>query len=231
MADMAAAQLEAVSKLYGDFAALRKITAKFDVGKCYVLLGENGAGKTTLLRVLAGLLHPTLGTVRVFGSTDLQEERWRIGYLSHASMLYDELTAMEDLRYTAALYAGTPTLAPQAALALVGLDPGLARPVGHYSQGMRQRTALARVLLAQPQLLLLDEPFSNIDAASVKQMLHVLMELRAQGRTILLTTHQPELTRDLADVFCHMHRGAIVDWTPNVRSPQSSIPSTMGTTP
>jgi heme ABC exporter ATP-binding subunit CcmA len=208
--DSAAIQLDAVSRLYGEFAALRKVTATFSVGNCYVITGDNGAGKSTLLRVIAGLLHPTLGVVQIFGSPEIQYQRRRIGYLSHASMLYDELTALENLRYTAALYAGMPTLTPQQALALVGLDPALKRPIGQYSQGMRQRTALARVLLAQPELLLLDEPFSSIDAASAEQMLRVLADLRAQQCTILLTTHQPELTRSLANAFVHMRQGEIV---------------------
>ncbi len=211
-ADPAAAQLEAVSKLFGDFAALRKVTAQFTAGQCYVILGENGAGKSTLLRVVAGLLHPTFGSVHLFGSETAQEARQRVGYLSHASMLYDEMTALENLRYFAALYANAPTLPPQEALTLVGLDPSLKRPVGQYSQGMRQRAALARVLLAQPELLLLDEPFSNIDASSAEQMLRVLADLRRQRRTILLTTHQPELARPLADTFCQMRQGEIVAW-------------------
>jgi len=211
-ADAAVVQLEGISKLYGDFAALRKVTAQFLSGQCTVILGENGAGKSTLLRVIAGLLHPSFGSLRLFGSETAQDARHRVGYLSHASMLYDEMTALENLRYFSALYAGVDKLSPQEALKLVGLDPGLKRPVGQYSQGMRQRAALARVLLAQPELLLLDEPFSNIDAASAEQMLRVLTEMRNQHRTILLTTHQPELTRSLADTFCQMRQGEIVAW-------------------
>ena len=209
-ANSSAVELDAISKLYGDFAALRNVTASFETGNCYVVTGDNGAGKSTLLRVIAGLLQPTLGAVRLFGSKEIQNERRRIGYLSHASMLYDELTALENLRYSAALCAGGPTLTPQQALTLVGLDPALKRIVGQYSQGMRQRTALARVLLAQPDLLLLDEPFSNIDAASAEQMLRVLADLRNRQRTILLTTHQPDLARPLANAFCHMRQGQIV---------------------
>lgn len=216
-------ELENVSRLFGDFAALRKITAQMDAGQCYVLLGENGAGKTTLLRVISGLLRPTLGTVRVFGQENIQKIRGRIGYLSHASMLYDELTAMENLRYAATLYTDTAMVPPKTALSMVGLDATLHRPVGHYSQGMRQRVALARVLQAQPELLLMDEPFSNIDADSVRQMVQVLTTLRDQGHTILLTTHQPEHTRGLADVYCQMHQGAMVAWTASPRAPQSPI--------
>jgi ABC-type multidrug transport system ATPase subunit len=185
-----------------------------------VILGENGAGKSTLLRTLAGLIRPTLGTVRVFGS-DPQEQRHRIGYMSHAPMLYDELTALENLRYYAALYAGTTgdscgcAVQPESALRSVGLDPSLARPISAYSQGMRQRASLARVLLSEPELLLLDEPFSNMDAASARQMTALLREMQMHSatgrpRTILLTTHQPELARPIANCYLTMHRGQIV---------------------
>lgn len=208
-----AAQLESVSKLYGAFAALRKLTLDLQTGRCYVLLGENGAGKSTLLRVLAGLLRPTYGRVRVLGQ-DPAEVRERIGYMSHAAMLYEEFTASENLAYSAGLYRGRPCLTPAAALASVGLDPSLARPISHYSQGMRQRASLARVLLSGPELLLLDEPFSNMDIGSARQMLELLKALRAEGRTIVLTTHQRELAAPLADYFVMLTGGALVDVTP-----------------
>ena len=124
-------------------------------------------------------------------------------------MLYDELSAVENLRYFGSLYREQPCLTPQAALQSVGLDPALARPVGQYSQGMRQRTVLARVLLAQPELLLLDEPFSNMDASSAQQMLTLLAHLREEGRTILLTTHQRELAEPLADYLLTLQAGSI----------------------
>ena len=131
-----------------------------------MLIGENGAGKSTLLRILAGLLRPSMGTVKVFGDLEPHEARARIGYMSHAPMLYDELTAQENLRYFASLYPGRACLTPAEALRQVGLDPDLPRTLGQYSQGMRQRTSLARVLLPVPELLLLDEPFSNMDVES-----------------------------------------------------------------
>src|ERR1700676_3064618 len=152
-------RLENVSKLFGSFAALRQVSVELELGKCYVLIGENGAGKSTLLRILAGLLRPSFGTVKVFGEDEPHEVRDRIGYMSHAPMLYDELTGEENLRYFASLYPDRECLSPAQSLIQVGLDPTLPRPLGQYSQGMRQRTSLARVLLAQPELLLLDEPF------------------------------------------------------------------------
>jgi ABC-type transport system involved in cytochrome c biogenesis ATPase subunit len=137
------AHLEGVSKLFGSFAALRQVSVDLEPGRCYVLLGENGAGKSTLLRILAGLLRPSFGTVSVFGSLEPQSDsaRARIGYMSHAPMLYDELTAQENLRYFASLYPGRACLTPAEALRQVGLDPELTRTLSQYSQGMRQRTS------------------------------------------------------------------------------------------
>ena len=209
-------QLENVSRLFGRFAALRRISFSFASGHCYVLLGENGAGKSTLLRVLAGLLEPTLGTASYFSdgqARKLSAERARIGYMSHSAMLYDELSAVENLRYFAGLYRTVPCLTPEQALVAVGLDPALTRPVGQYSQGMRQRTSLARVLLPQPSLLLLDEPFSNMDAGSAGKMIALLATLRAAGRTVVLTTHQRALAAPLADTFLTMEAGQLVDAT------------------
>ncbi len=225
-----AVELREVSKLYGSFAALRKVTAEFSPGLCYVILGLNGAGKSTLLRVIAGLIRPTYGTLSVLGSAAVSTVRSRTGYLGHDSMLYDELTALENLRYTALLYAdrhsATPQWKPEQALEMVGLDARLDRPVGKFSQGMRQRAALARVLMANPDLLLLDEPFSNVDTASSAQMLQVLAQLRANGKTILLTTHQPELARPMADCFCTMNDGQIA--SVERFTPPSSIDSQEG---
>jgi ABC-type multidrug transport system ATPase subunit len=202
-------ELTAVSRLYGTFAALRKIEISFEQGRCYILLGENGAGKSTLLRTIAGLLRPTYGTVAVFGENP-SDQRNRIGYMSHAPMLYDELTGIENLRYFGSLYRTRPCLAPDEAMRATGLDPALPRPISQYSQGMRQRASLARVLMPQPDLLLLDEPFSNMDAASARQMLALLGGLRAQGRTIILTTHQRDLAAPLADGFVTMQAGSVV---------------------
>lgn len=218
IAGTAVVQLQSASKLFGSFAALRRLTADFHQGQCYVILGPNGAGKSTLLRAIAGLIRPSHGSIAVLGAQEIAAVRHRVGYLGHASMLYDELSAIENLRYFARLYASSrpgqsppwPMLSPEQALQAVGLQAALDRPVGKFSQGMRQRAALARVLMAQPELLLLDEPFSNVDLASSAQMIHALARLRAEGRTLLLTTHQPELARPLADCFCTMEAGQIV---------------------
>jgi heme ABC exporter ATP-binding subunit CcmA len=203
------ARIENVSKLFGSFAALRQVSADLEPGKCYMLVGENGAGKSTLLRILAGLLRPSHGNVRVFGDNEPNDVRERIGYMSHAAMLYDEFTGEENLRYFASLYAGRDCLAPADALRQVGLDPELKRPVGQYSQGMRQRASLARVLLAQPELLLLDEPFSNMDVESVRQMVDLLARFRQANRTIVITTHQRDHAAPIADYVLTLKAGRV----------------------
>jgi heme ABC exporter ATP-binding subunit CcmA len=208
------ARLDAVSKLFGSFAALRQVSVELETGRCYVLIGENGAGKSTLLRILAGLLRPSFGTVRVFGNNEPHHARARIGYMSHAPMLYDELTGTENLRYFASLYPGRECLSPAEVLNQVGLDPGLPRPLGQYSQGMRQRTSLARVLMAVPELLLLDEPFSNMDVESARQMVELLAKFRHGSRTIVLTTHQRELAAPIADYVLALHAGRVASFEP-----------------
>ena len=213
----AAAEFRAVSKVYGRFAALRNVSVVFNGGSCGVILGPNGAGKSTLLRLAAGLTDPTRGEVTVFGTAP-QKGRGRVAYMSHAPMLYEELSAMENLRYFGALgkdrgcdCAGSPEMALRA----VGLDPALKRPVGEYSQGMRQRTSFARVLQSDPELLLLDEPFSNMDAASVQQMVELLADFRTWpvagggSRTILLTTHQAQLAMPLANQVVTLKNGEV----------------------
>jgi heme ABC exporter ATP-binding subunit CcmA len=213
------AHLDGVSKLFGSFAALRQVSVDLEPGRCYVLIGENGAGKSTLLRILAGLLRPSFGTVKLFGNLDPgglepHDARERIGYMSHAPMLYDELTAQENLRYFAKLYPGRDCLTPAEALRQVGLDPDLARPFGQYSQGMRQRTSLARVLLPAPELLLLDEPFSNMDVESVSQMVALLAKFRQGNRTIVITTHQREHAAPIADWVLALKAGRVASFEP-----------------
>lgn len=208
------ARLENVSKLFGSFAALRQVSVALELGKCYVLIGENGAGKSTLLRILAGLLRPSFGTVKLFSGDEPHDARDRIGYMSHAPMLYDELTGQENLRYFASLYPDRACLSPAEALRQVGLDPELPRMLGQYSQGMRQRTSLARVLLAQPELLLLDEPFSNMDVESVRQMVELLAGFRHGSRTIVITTHQRDSAAPIADYVLALKAGRIVSFEP-----------------
>ncbi len=205
-----------VIKQFGRFAALRGVTAEFDAGRLHAILGENGAGKTTLLRAIAGLAQPTRGDVSIFGRTPRDACR-DIGYMAHPSLLYDEMSGRENLRYFSQLYgiAGEATRHDRCdqVIRAVGLDPSLTRPVGQYSQGMRQRISLARAILHDPKILLLDEPFSNVDAHSAQAMVALLKGMRDAGKTVFVITHQASLLEGVADEFIWMQAGEIVDRT------------------
>jgi ABC-type multidrug transport system ATPase subunit len=201
-----------VVKQFGRFAALRGVTAEFDARRFHAILGENGAGKTTLLRALAGLAQPTRGEISIFGKTP-QEACRDLGYMAHPSLLYDEMSGMENLRYFGRLYGIDGDRRSQEVIRNVGLDPELTRPVGQYSQGMRQRMSLARAILHDPKVLLLDEPFSNVDVHSARAMVELLKGMRDAGKTVFVITHQARLLEGVADEFVWMQAGEIVDRT------------------
>lgn len=215
----AAVQLDRVSLLFGNFIALREITLTLPAGSSVVLLGENGAGKSTLLRVIAGLAAPTYGKVSLLGDSP-HNRRGRVAIMGHATQLYDELTALENLIFFAGLHAPASAAVQreraEQALREVALDPANPRRVGEYSQGMKQRTALARVLLTEPGILLLDEPFSNLDIGSAHSMIARLQQWVAKdspdgvARTLILTTHQAELARPLARTTLTLGSGSVL---------------------
>lgn len=211
---------EGLIKQFGRFAALRGISEEFGAGKLYVIVGDNGAGKTTLLRTIAGLASPTRGTVSVLGATEIKQARAQIGYMAHPSLLYDEMSGIENLRYFGGLYGISSDGRCREAIAAVKLDLDLDRPVEQYSQGMRQRMSLARALLNDPQLLLLDEPFSNVDARSAKEMAALLAQLRDDGKTIFVVTHQPVLLERAADEFVALAMGKVVSRNSTLQAAQ-----------
>jgi ABC-type multidrug transport system ATPase subunit len=213
-------------KQFGRFAALRGVNAEFAPNRLYAILGDNGAGKTTLLRALAGLAPPTRGSISMLGTTDLRSVCGQLGYMAHPSLLYDEMSGMENLRYFARLYEMSDrgqNIADRCAdvIRAVKLDPSLTRPVGQYSQGMRQRMSLARALLNDPKILLLDEPFSNVDLRSAREMVSLLTGLRDAGKTIFVVTHQASLLEGAADEFIWMEAGQIVSRTPDLQTQES----------
>jgi len=207
-------------KQFGRFAALRGVTAEFNSGKLYAVLGDNGAGKTTLLRTLAGLNHPSSGSFTILGANNFRDVCDQVGYMAHPSLLYDEMTGMENLGYFARLFGISGDSRCAEVIRAVGLDPTLQRPVGQYSQGMRQRMSLARALLNEPKILLLDEPFSNVDLHSAGDMVRLLAGLRDQGKTIFLVTHQASLLEGTADEFVWMQAGKIVGRTQTLTPPE-----------
>jgi len=199
------------------------VSAEFAGGKLHAILGDNGAGKTTLLRTLAGLNHPSSGSVTILGASKFHDVCQQVGYMAHPSLLYDEMSGMENLAYFAQLYGIADGSRCAEVIRSVGLDPTLARPIGQYSQGMRQRMSLARALLNDPKILLLDEPFSNVDVHSAADMVRLLAGLRDQGKTIFVVTHQASLLKSVADEFIWMEAGKIVARTRDFQLPEPAL--------
>jgi heme exporter protein A len=186
---VSAIELERLERRYGERIALGGVSVRLEEGQTLAVLGGNGAGKTTLLRVLAGLLRPHGGTARVLGAT-LPGERWklpgRVGYLGHEPLLYRELSGRENLRYHARLH-GAGAERVEEVLAAVGIEDRAEEPVRDLSKGLIQRLAVARAVLHDPALLLLDEPRANLDPAAA-QLLEPLIG-RSSGRTRVLVSH------------------------------------------
>jgi heme exporter protein A len=204
---MAAIELDGLERRYGERVALAGVNARVEAGQTLAVLGGNGAGKTTLLRVLAGLLRPHGGSVRVLDA-DLPSERWklpgRVGYLGHEPLLYRELSGRENLRYHARLH-GTAEARVATVLEQVGMERRADDPVRELSRGMVQRIAVARAVLHEPPLLLLDEPRANLDPAAA-DLLEPLIG-RASGRTRVLVSHDVRGALAEADVVLRLKRG------------------------
>jgi heme ABC exporter ATP-binding subunit CcmA len=199
-----------------DFAGvpvLGGVDLTVEAGELVVLLGSNGAGKTTLLRVLATLLRPSGGRLTLFGEDASRRPpaaRRRLGYVGHESACYPDLTGRENLEFHAELHAvPEPARRIDDLLRWAGLEDAARRPVRVYSRGMAQRLALARALLHDPDLLLLDEPLSGLDPAAVTRLATLLGELRRAGHAIVLSTHDLDRVTGLATRVAMLHRGRI----------------------
>ena len=202
---------EDVWKYYGDYAALREIKLAIEPGSCVALLGRNGAGKTTLLRIIAGFSKTGKGRVSIFGKDARDTEtRRRVGVLGHGISVYEELTAYENLMLFGRLYG----LENPAHSAMEWLDrTGLSRVrdglVREFSRGMRQRLAVARAFLHNPDVLLLDEPFTALDDRAIAVLQTVLREALARRCTIVLSTHQLREALELATHVALLTRGQL----------------------
>ena len=203
-----------VSRRYGWRWALRDLSLSVSPGETLALLGKNGSGKTTLLKTLAGLLRPTDGTVRLSGHRISRDTRGRIGLLSHESMLYEGLTIRENLVYFAKLFGmqsgDIPGRVDNLAETL-GIAERLDEPVRVLSQGLRQRAALARALLHDPEVVLLDEPFSGLDpeaAARLGNVVRALCELH--DRIVVFTTHDAAKASEMAGKIAVLAGGRLV---------------------
>jgi heme exporter protein A len=200
-------------KRFGLKTILRGLDFHVEPGEFVALLGPNGAGKTTFLRILASLSRPSLGEVRIAGyhlPAQAAAVRRRLGVVSHLPLLYGDLTAEENLRFFGRMY-GVANLDRRVAevLELVGLAPRRRDLVRTFSRGMGQRLAIGRAVLHDPDVMLFDEPHTGLDQDACNMLDTILREVAAQGRTVVMTSHDLARAADLASRFDILSRGAI----------------------
>jgi len=200
-------------KSFGLKPVLRGVDFRAEPGEFVALLGPNGAGKTTLLRILASLSRPTLGEVRVAGyllPSQASEVRRMLGVVSHQPLLYGDLTAEENLRFYARMYGLSDVKRRvDEALASVGLDVRRRDLVREFSRGMQQRLAIGRAMLHDPQVMLLDEPYTGLDQDASRMLDDLLRRVASGGRTVVMTSHDLPRAADLATRIDVLSRGVI----------------------
>jgi heme ABC exporter ATP-binding subunit CcmA len=208
---MTAVSIEGVWKYFGDYPALRDVSFNVDRGMCLALIGRNGAGKTTLLRILAGLSRSSKGRITILDQDARdQATRRQVGVLGHGIGVYEELSAQENLLLFARLYGlEHPGKVTMEWLERTGLDRVRDGLVREFSRGMRQRLAVARAFLHNPTLLLLDEPFTALDDRAIKVLQDLMKAALAEGRTIIMSTHQLREALELATDVALINRGRL----------------------
>jgi heme exporter protein A len=215
MADGPAVELSGIAKRFARRWVLRGADLQVKRGEAVALMGKNGSGKTTMLRVVATLLRPTRGTGRVFGYDIVKEAgdvREKIGVLGHHAGLYDDLTAAENLRFSLRM-AGLPAdpVLIETALDEVGLAAEHKERVRGFSAGMRRRLALGRLLLRQPELLLLDEPYAAFDPAGVDLINRFARKIASAGGTVIVVTHDYARAREVVDRVVRIENGRVLE--------------------
>lgn len=202
--------IRGVTKKFGSLVALDRVDLKIHRGDFIAIFGPNGAGKTTLLKVIASLLQPSSGAV-LFLDDGTPLDRRHVGYVSHQSLLYNEMSGLENLRFYARLYDlrdGENRIREM--IRTIGLDHAKDLMVRGYSRGMKQRLTLARALLHDPELLLLDEPYTGLDQHGNRLLSRILGRLAEESRTVLLITHNLREGLEISNRLVIQNRGRIV---------------------
>ncbi len=215
---MKSIRLDSVSRVYGRVFALHRVSLELEPATVTGLVGDNGAGKTTLLNILATLDAPSSGEIR-YGAhpwkTFAKKGRHKIGWVSHDSLVYPELSGRENLEFFATMYGlDDPAALAQTWLERVGLAEAADRRADAYSRGMKQRLTLARALLHRPSILLLDEPMTGLDQSGRRQIAEIFEGLRADGRILVLITHDLDILDGLADQLAILRRGKLTHFAP-----------------
>ncbi len=222
-----ALELREVSKYFGESAALKKLRFRVEPGESVLVYGPNGAGKTTLLRTLAMLAKPTEGHV-FFAEQDTHPDttaaKAAIGFVSHATFLYGDLTGRENLRFTGRLFdLSNMERKIDAALELFAVGDRADEPVRALSRGLQQRMTLARAFLHEPEFLLLDEPFTGLDAGSVESLRALLARLPEQGKALVFSTHDFAQGASIARRLVAMEKGFVRFDGPLVAAPLDQL--------
>lgn len=203
--------VQQISKSFGHEQVLKNVSLQLEKGKIHGVIGRNGSGKTVLMKCICGFLRPTSGTVKVFGKTigtdcDFAPDTGMLiempGFLIHE-------TGLKNLLWLAKLGKCATREKVANLIRVVGLDPAMKKKVGQYSLGMRQRLGIAQALLDDPSLLILDEPMNGLDKNGVKDIRSLLLDLKAQGKTILLASHFAQDIDELCDTVHEMDQGVI----------------------
>ena len=200
-----------VNKYFGEEHVLKDVSHTFEKGKIHGIVGNNGSGKTVLMKCICGFLKPDSGVIyvnhkQVGKETDFPEDIWIIietpGFLPH-------LSGTQNLKILASLQKKANALTIRTVLEQVGLDPDMKKPVGKYSLGMRQRLGFAQALMEDPSLLILDEPLNGLDKHGVVHIRNVIKGLRAEGKTVILASHNQVDIDELCDTVCEMDAGVL----------------------
>ena len=211
---MSAVVIQNITRRFGHLTALQNINLEIASGQTFVLFGPNGAGKSTLLRLIATLGKPSFGEIFV-NEINVRKNpegvRKHIGLISHQTLLYDDLTARENLTFYGQMYGieNLPERIDQI-LSAVGLKDRQKDRVRTFSRGMKQRLTIARSVLHHPSILLLDEPFTGLDPSAQSMLSDMILDLKTEGRTIFVVTHDLGLGLSLADRFGILLKGKLV---------------------
>ena len=202
-------KLERVTKRFGEFTAVDDLSLTVRAGRVYGLLGPNGAGKTTTIRMIVGITAPDEGTVELFGRAVSSESQNRIGYLPEERGLYKRMKIADQLRFFAELKNFSGRVAEDAIdrwLSKVKLSEWKRKKASELSKGMQQKIQFVAAVLHDPDLLILDEPFSGLDPVSSELLIELVLELKAAGKTIIFSTHQMEVAERVCDDICLINR-------------------------
>lgn len=200
-----------VTKRFGEDMVLKEVNLELETGRVYGIVGNNGSGKTVLMKCICGFLTVTTGTIRVFGKQigkdiDFPES---LGVIIETPGFLTNLTGRRNLEILADMKRKISKADIRMVLKKVGLDPDMKKPVAKYSLGMRQRLGIAQAIMEDPHLLILDEPFNGLDKNGVREIRKILLELKSEGKTILLASHNEEDIRILCDHVYEMDGGVL----------------------